>query len=100
MKLRHLLIVMLVALGGASAASAQMSIALNALDLVDAKVDYQADYALTSGTQHFHGKVIHAPARERWEFTTGSGQQVLLLRRDIDEAAMLQKIQFRSHLPA
>jgi hypothetical protein len=88
MKLRHLLMAMLVALGG-SAASAQMSIALNALDLVDAKVDYQADYALTSGTQHFHGKVIHAPARERWEFTTGSGQQVLLLRRDIDEAAML-----------
>jgi hypothetical protein len=87
MKLRHLFI-MLVGLGG-SVASAQMSIALNALDLVDAKIDYQADYALTSGTQHFHGKVIHAPARERWEFTTGSGQQVLLLRRDIDEAAML-----------
>lgn len=70
-------------------ASAQMSFALNALDLVDAKVDYQADYALTSGTQHFHGHVIHAPGRERWEFTTGSGPQVLLLRRDIDEAAML-----------
>lgn len=70
-------------------ASAQMSIALNALDLVDAKIDYQADYALTSGTQHFHGHVIHAPGRERWEFTTGSGPQVLLLRRDIDEAAML-----------
>jgi len=88
MKMRHLLIVMLVALAS-SAASAQMSIALNALDLVDAKVDYQADYALTSGTQHFRGKVSHAPARERWEFTTASGQQVLLLRRDIDEAAML-----------
>src|SRR5579859_4382350 len=88
MKLRYLLVVTLVALGG-TAASAQMSIALNALDLVDAKVDYQADYALTSGTQHFHGKVTHAPGRERWDFTTGSGQQVLLLRRDIDEAAML-----------
>ena len=88
MKIRHLLIVLVVALSGVGA-SAQMSIALNALDLVDAKVDYQADYALTSGTQHFHGKVIHAPSRERWEFTTGSGQQVLLLRRDIDEAAML-----------
>ena len=70
-------------------ASAQMSIALSALDLVDAKVDYQAQYALTSGTQHFSGTVIHAPSRERWEFTTGSGPQVLLLRRDIDEAAML-----------
>ena len=82
------LLVLLIALGG-TAASAQMSIAMNALDLVDAKVDYQADYALTSGSQHFHGKVIHAPSRERWEFTTGSSQQVLLLRRDIDEAAML-----------
>lgn len=73
----------------AQGVSAQMSIALNALDLVDAKIDYQADYALTSGNQHFHGHVIHAPGRERWEFTTGSGPQVLLLRRDIDEAAML-----------
>jgi hypothetical protein len=70
-------------------ASAQMSFALNALDLVDAKIDYQADYALTAGTQRFHGHVIHAPGRERYEFTTGSGPQVLLLRRDIDEAAML-----------
>jgi hypothetical protein len=87
-KLRRLLLIAIVALGG-SVASAQMSIALNALDLVDAKVDYQADYALTSGSQHFHGKVIHAPGRERWEFLTGSGRQVLLLRRDIDEAAML-----------
>ena len=74
--------------GGVSV-SAQMSIALSALDLVDAKVDYQANYALISGTQHFTGIVIHAPGRERYEFTTGSGPQVLLLRRDIDEAAML-----------
>ena len=74
---------------GGGLASAQMSIAMSALDLVDARVDYQADYALTSGNQHFRGTVVHAPGRERWEFTTGSGQQVLLLRRDIDEAAML-----------
>ena len=87
-RLYRLLLVLLVCIGG-SAASAQMSLAINALDLVDAKIDYQADYALTSGSQHFRGKVIHAPGRERWEFTTGSGQQVLLLRRDIDEAAML-----------
>lgn len=87
--LRTLLLTVGVGLGAATAVSAQMSLAENALDLVDAKIDYQADYALTSGNQHFHGKVIHAPGRERWEFTTGSGQQVLLLRRDIDEAAML-----------
>lgn len=85
--LRFALCLPLLASGGF--ASAQMSIAMSALDLVDAKVDYQADYALTSGKQHFHGLVLHAPGRERYEFTTGSGQQVLLLRRDIDEAAML-----------
>ena len=86
--IRRLALAVLVLLS-ARMASAQMSFAMNALDLVDAKVDYQADYALTSGKQHFHGHVIHAPGRERWEFTTVSGQQVLLLRRDIDEAAML-----------
>jgi hypothetical protein len=86
--IRRLLLTLLL-LFSVRMASAQMSFALNALDLVDAKVDYQADYALTSGKQHFHGHVIHAPGRERWEFTTGSGPQVLLLRRDIDEAAML-----------
>lgn len=86
--MRRLLFACLLLLSGGMA-RAQMSFALNALDLVDAKIDYQADYALTAGTQHFHGHVIHAPGRERWEFTTRSGQQVLLLRRDIDEAAML-----------
>jgi len=86
--MRRLLFSLILLLSGRMA-SAQMSFALNALDLVDAKIDYQADYALTAGTQHFHGHVIHAPGRERWEFTTGTGQQVLLLRRDIDEAAML-----------
>ena len=85
---RRLFLALILLLCG-EGASAQMSFALNALDLVDAKIDYQADYALTSGSQHFHGHVIHAPGRERWEFTTGSGPQVLLLRRDIDEAAML-----------
>jgi hypothetical protein len=86
--LRRLLFALLLLMSG-KMAPAQMSLALNALDLVDAKTDYQADYALTSGTQHFHGHVIHAPGRERWEFTTGSGPQVLLLRRDIDEASMM-----------
>ena len=92
MKLRRTVLLALAAallLVTARPGSAQMSLSANALDLVDAKVDYQADYALTSGSQHFHGHVIHAPGRERWEFTTGAGQQVLLLRRDIDEAAML-----------
>jgi len=69
--------------------AAQMTIAMNALDLVDAKIDYAADYELVSGRQIYDGRVIHAPHRERWEFQNGSQQQVLLLRRDIDEAAML-----------
>lgn len=70
-------------------AAAQMTIAMNALDLVDAKVDYQADYRLVSGHQVYSGKLIHAPHRERWEFVNGGSPQILLLRRDIDEAAML-----------
>jgi len=62
---------------------------MNALDLVDAKVEYQADYRLVSGRWSFGGKVIHAPHRERWEFLNGATPQILLLRRDLDEAAML-----------
>jgi hypothetical protein len=73
----------------AAPVAAQMSIAMNALDLVDAKIDYAADYQLVSGRQVYDGHVIHAPHRERWEFLNGGAQQVLLLRRDIDEAAML-----------
>jgi hypothetical protein len=82
-------LLLLAGLLAGSAASAQMSLALNALDLVDAKVDYQADYRLISGKWIFSGKVIHAPHRERWEFSNGDTPQILLLRRDIDEAAML-----------
>lgn len=70
-------------------AAAQMSIALNALDLVDAKIDYQADYRLKSGKQTYVGRLIHAPHRERWEFTSGGTPQILLLRRDLDEASIL-----------
>jgi hypothetical protein len=79
----------LVTLLASLSASAQMSLAMNALDLVDAKVEYQADYRLVSGKWIYDGKVFHAPHRERWEFTIGNSPQVLLLRRDLDEAAML-----------
>jgi len=85
---RICLIVLLWLMSGGMA-GAQMSIAMNALDLVDAKVDYQADYTLISGASSFRGKLVHAPKRERWEFTSGAGLQVLLLRRDLDEASML-----------
>jgi hypothetical protein len=72
-----------------SPAAAQMTIAMNALDLVDAKVDYQADYVLHSGNSVYRGRLIHAPHRERWEFGAVGNQQILLLRRDLDEASML-----------
>lgn len=82
-----ILILSLISLAGP--VSAQMSIALNALDLADAKIDYQADYRLVSGKQVYSGKLIHAPQRERFEFTNGATPQILLLRRDIDEAIIL-----------
>jgi hypothetical protein len=73
----------------AGAAAAQMTISAKLLDLVDARVDYQADYRLVAGNDIYRGTVAHAPRRERWEFSNGGGPQVLLLRRDIDEASML-----------
>lgn len=61
----------------------------SAAELLDAKVDYTADYYLTSEKGRFQGTVVHAPGRERREFDSGAGHQVLLLRRDIDEASIL-----------
>jgi hypothetical protein len=87
--LSRVLVLVLILPLGAERAAAQMSFALSALDLVDAKVEYQADYRLLSGHQTFHGKLFHMPRRERWEFTNGATPQILLLRRDLDEAAML-----------
>ncbi len=60
-----------------------------AAELLDAKVDYTANYYLNSSNGTFHGEVIHAPGRERREFSTSGGHQTLLLRRDIDEATMM-----------
>jgi hypothetical protein len=80
---------MVAALLLANPTAAQMSIAMNALDLVDSKVEFSADYALHSGKQFYTGKVTHAPHRERWEFLNGSTPQILLLRRDLDEATMV-----------
>jgi len=87
--MRSALFGLLATLSVATSASAQMAISAKLFDLVDAHIDYQADYRLVSGTWVFNGKVTHAPARERWEFTTGAGPQVLLLRRDLNEASML-----------
>jgi hypothetical protein len=86
--MRRLLLLLMV-LFTAAPAGAQMSIAMNALDLVDARIDYQADYALVSGKQVFRGHLTHAPHRERWEYFNGGAPQVLILRRDLDEASLL-----------
>lgn len=60
----------------------------SAAELLDAKVDYAADYYLNAEKGRFQGTVIHAPGRERREFESAGGHQVLL-RRDIDEASIL-----------
>ena len=60
-----------------------------AAELLDAKVEYTADFYVTSNAGSYQGTVIHAPGRERRDFETASGRQSLLLRRDRDQAAML-----------
>lgn len=56
---------------------------------IDAPVEYRADYALTEGDQTWHGTVVHAPKRERRDFTTAIGTQAILMRRDTDQIAIL-----------
>ena len=60
-----------------------------ALQLIDAPVDYRASYSLTAAGHTYSGIVVHAPGRERREFEAGGARQILLLRRDTDEAAIL-----------
>ncbi|PKU26533.1 hypothetical protein CWS72_01435 [Telmatospirillum siberiense] len=58
-------------------------------ELLDAQVEYTAEFYLVSDKGRFQGSVIHAPGRERRDFDTTGGRQALLLRRDIDQAAMM-----------
>lgn len=58
-------------------------------DLLDAQVDYTAEFYLISDKGRFQGSVIHAPGRERRDFDASGGRQALLLRRDIDQAVLL-----------
>ncbi|HEY1719609.1 MAG TPA: hypothetical protein VGG27_00060 [Magnetospirillaceae bacterium] len=62
---------------------------IDALAAIDAPVEYKADYALTEGEQTWHGTVVHAPQRERRDFTTSMGTQALLMRRDSDLIAVI-----------
>ncbi len=58
-------------------------------ELLDAPVDYTAEFYLVSDRGRFQGSVIHAPGRERRDFDASGGRQALLLRRDLDQAALL-----------
>lgn len=61
-----------------------------ALDLLDSGVEFAADYALRlEGRGHYLGTVMHAPSQERRAFDTSKGQQVLIIRRDLDAVSML-----------
>ena len=59
------------------------------LTALDAPIEFTADYSLTANDQTWRGTVIHAPGREKREFATALGAQAILLRRDIDQAAVL-----------
>lgn len=72
-----------------TACRAAMAEQVDALSVLDAPLDFSADYSLTSDDQTWRGTVIHAPGRERRDFATALGVQAVLLRRDIDQAAVL-----------
>lgn len=77
------------ALSGLAAAPARAT-PVSAAELLDAKLDYTADFYVSSGAQgKFQGTVVHTPGRERREFETTMGHEALLLRRDSDEAVMM-----------
>ncbi len=58
-------------------------------DLLDAKVDYSAQFYVASPKGEYEGMVYHSPGKEWREWETAKGQQALLLRRDIGQAHML-----------
>jgi hypothetical protein len=73
------------ALGAAGARAEPIDV----LDALDAPLEFTADYTLTANDQTWRGTVVHAPGREKREFATALGSQAILLRRDIDQAAVL-----------
>jgi hypothetical protein len=77
--------------GGASilAAGSGWSEPMDTLAALDAPLEYSADYSLTANDQTWRGTVVHAPGRERREFSTRLGTQAIVLRRDTDQAAVL-----------
>lgn len=62
----------------------------SALDLLDAKVPYKAQFYVDDGRQTYRGTVWHAPGRQRRDFDTQDGGQAVLLRRDTDRAYLMK----------
>jgi len=62
---------------------------VDALTALDAPVEFRAEYSVSADDQTWRGTVVHAPGRERRDFATALGTQAVLLRRDIDQAAVL-----------
>jgi hypothetical protein len=72
-----------------ASADSAMSFSQTALDLADSKTEFEADYRLTSGVYVYAGHLTHAFHRERYEFGSADNPQVVILRRDLNEAVML-----------
>ncbi len=60
-----------------------------AFDLLDPPLSYGADYKLVTDKGRYLGNVVHAPGRERREWATKTGRQILIVRRDSDAIFIL-----------
>ncbi len=60
-----------------------------AVDLLDPKVEYSADFYLRADTGDYSGRVWHAPGKHRREVATAKGLQIYLFRRDADRAYVI-----------
>ncbi|MDR3326408.1 MAG: hypothetical protein LBS66_03855 [Rhodospirillaceae bacterium] len=59
------------------------------IELLDANVDYMANFYINYDKDSFYGSIIHTPGCEKRDFKVFTEQQILLLRRDIDQVAIL-----------
>ncbi len=62
---------------------------LAAFDLLDPQLSYSADYKLVTAKGSYLGNVVHAPRRERREWATKTGRQILIVSRDSDAIFIL-----------
>lgn len=87
LRMLRVIAVMLAMVVGAGTADAA---GLPALDLLDAKVPYTADFYVSGPKGTYRGQLWHAPGRERRDFDTQGGGQSVLLRRDTDSAYLMK----------